>query len=99
MNIRQLLAPLLGLGLALPAAAEPPTGIFLPEIRVENHQIVLTALSSGCTKKEDFRIQFSEPMSLTVTRLRQDRCRAVPRPKAFRYSFEELGLPEKPRFF
>ncbi len=70
------------------------THVFIPQLTHQDKGIVLTVLSSGCTKKADFSILVGDDASITIKRLRRDRCRAKARPIELHFSFEELGLEQ-----
>jgi hypothetical protein len=74
--------------------AANPTAVFIPQLSHQDNGIVLTVLSSGCTKKADFSILVGDDASITIKRLRRDRCRAKARPIELHFSFEELGLEQ-----
>jgi len=56
--------------------------------------ITLRVMSSGCTKKEDFSFSITDEPMISVTRVRADKCRAMPKPIEFHYSFIELGISD-----
>ncbi|MBU0498602.1 MAG: hypothetical protein KJ558_04930 [Gammaproteobacteria bacterium] len=91
------------MGMVLVSAGHTPANFegngdpfFIPEVENTQEAVILNVESHGCTKKEDFRVQVGRNESLTVERLRKDRCREAPQLIELRYSHEELGLSKPP---
>ena len=80
------------------AQANDSKSVFLPQVMVNDKGVVLTVLSSGCTKKTDFSFIFTEDAGFTVKRLRRDRCRAKTRPLKLFFGFDELGLKQTVKY-
>ncbi len=83
-------AILLGL-LSATAAAEQPEVLLGVAMNFEKSQITLTVVSSGCTRKGDFRFEFSNSV-LTVIRKERDSCKAMPSKVDFTYPLKEIGI-------
>ena len=58
-------------------------------------RITLRAISTGCTRKNDFNFEITADSVLNVIRIRPDLCRAKARFVEFGYSFDELGLSDR----
>ena len=61
-------------------------------IKYQEDGIIVTVMSQGCTRKNDFLIAFNPNSNMIIKRLRADKCRAKSRPVQFFYSFKELGI-------
>ena len=81
---------LLGL-CAASAAADEPEVLLGVSMDFGKGQITLDVASSGCTKKEDFRLEFAGNV-LTVIRKERDACKAVPRRVGFTFQLKEVGI-------
>ena len=74
-------------------------------LQVDAEGVVFQVFSSGCTAKEDFRIERfqrhqSNTFQLILIREKQDPCDAVlPYGRTIRYSYEDLGLENGQIFF
>jgi len=66
--------------------------VVVPPIKYQEDGIIVTVMSQGCTRKNDFLIGFNNNSNMIIKRLRADKCRAKPRPIQFFYSFKELGI-------
>lgn len=67
----------------------------LRAIRFEDGVLVATVDSNGCTSVADFAVSVAEgtPVDITLTRTRQDPCRAIVREGVeLRWTYEELSL-------
>lgn len=73
------------------AAAEQPEVLLGVSMDFDAQQITLQMVSSGCTRKEDFRFEFSNGV-LTVIRKERDACKAMPRKHAYTFSLTEVGI-------
>lgn len=80
-------------GAATSAAAADGRPEALLGLRVdgERGQLVLEVSDSGCTTKQDFKIERAGD-ELTVVRLRRDACKMMPQRGTVTFTFEELGL-------
>lgn len=59
-------------------------------------QVLVEVVSGGCTAKEDFRSSFIDE-TLTLFRIRQDDCKALPHKMTIAFTLEELGInPHQP---
>ena len=59
-------------------------------------QIFVEVVSGGCTTKDDFRSSFSDD-TLTLFRIRQDDCKALPHKISIAFALEDLGIsPHQP---
>lgn len=59
-------------------------------------QVFVEVVSGGCTTKDDFRSSFSDD-TLTLFRIRQDDCKALPHKITIAFTLEELGInPHQP---
>jgi len=63
-------------------------------IAPDANEVTLRVMSSGCTKKEDFSFLITDESVINIIRVRADKCRAMPKPIEFHYSFIELGISE-----
>jgi len=83
--------------LAAPAVAkELPEVLLGIDTSFDKGQIIFEVVSSGCTSKEDFRIERND-RTLTLYRLRSDDCKAMPGKSQIEFSLHELGLsPNEP---
>lgn len=61
-------------------------------IKYKEDGIIITVMSQGCTRKNDFFIGFNQKSQLMIKRLKVDRCRAKPRPIQLYFTFKELGI-------
>ena len=77
--------------LSAPAAAEQPEVLLGVALDFEKAQITLQVASSGCTRKEDFRFEFSNSV-LTVIRKERDSCKAMPSKVDFTYPLKAIGI-------
>lgn len=59
--------------------------------------ILLTVVSNGCTRKEDFKLSMQNE-ELVVERLRRDDCKRMPDTLQLRFGFKEAGLEENKNF-
>lgn len=59
--------------------------------------ILLTVVSNGCTRKEDFKLSMQNE-ELVVERLRRDDCKRMPDTLQLRFGFKEAGLEEHKNF-
>lgn len=55
--------------------------------------LLLTVMSNGCTRKEDFKLSMQNE-ELLVERLRRDDCKRMPDTLLLRFSFKEAGIQE-----
>lgn len=83
--------------LIVPLDAQNPTQPemeLLHGFHITPDEVVLYVTSSGCTRKEHFRLNIAEslPLQLTVRRVHVDNCRAFSREVEIRFSKSELGL-------
>lgn len=74
-----------------PAAAEQPEVLLGVSMDFDKGQITLEVVSSGCTKKQDLRFEFSNNV-LTVFRKERDSCKAMPSKVGFAYPLQEIGI-------
>ena len=64
-------------------------------IEITREDLILTVTSTGCTGNNHFNIDMDTsitPFSVTIYRVKGDRCRAAPHFKKLIFSREELGL-------
>jgi hypothetical protein len=59
--------------------------------------ILLTVVSNGCTRKEDFKLSMQNE-ELLVERLRRDDCKRMPDTLQLRFGFKEAGIQENKNF-
>ena len=90
------MAILLGLW-PLPAAAEQVEALLGLSMDFDTQQITLQVVSTGCTRREDFRFDVSGDV-LTVIRKERDACKAVPRKQAYTFPLGEVGIGPHTRF-
>ena len=87
-----LAGPLLTMAFSTAASPiHPPLSI---GFRADSDILVLRAVSTGCTRRDDFEFALDEHRTLSVRRIRPDRCRARPRTVRLEYTFGELGLTD-----
>ena len=88
-------ATILALMMTIMAPSTSASSVHAPlsiGFRAGSDTLVLRAVSTGCTRRDDFECALDEQKLLNVSRVRADRCRARPRTVRFEYTFEELGL-------
>jgi hypothetical protein len=73
------------------AAAEQPEVLLGVSLDFDKGQITLEVASSGCTKKEDFRLEYANRV-LTVIRKERDACKAMPQKIALTFPLKEIGI-------
>jgi hypothetical protein len=73
------------------AAAEQPEVLLGVSMDFDRGQITLEVVSSGCTKQEDFRFEFSSNV-LTMIRKERDSCKAMPTKVGFTYPLKKIGI-------
>ncbi len=98
MKTKRLILLLAGLAvfLAAPAAAEQKEVLLGISTDFEKGELAIEVVSTGCTKKEDFRFEFKDNV-LTVIRKERDACKAMPEKIRLTYKLREIGIdPNKP---
>ena len=73
------------------AVAEQSEVLLGVSMDFDKKQITLEVVSTGCTKKEDFRFEYSNTV-LTVIRKERDSCKAMPDKIGLTYPLKEIGL-------
>lgn len=73
------------------AAAEQPEVLLGVSMDFEKSEMTLEVASSGCTKKEDFRLEYANRV-LTVIRKERDACKAMPQKIALTFPLKEIGI-------
>lgn len=62
----------------------------------DHETLTLKVASSGCTKKEDFRLVFTNDV-LTVYRKKADDCKRMPEAVEFAFPLKQIGInPNRP---
>lgn len=89
--------PIFFIILALLVAVPGVAGEGMPESILGLHtdfaagQVFIEVVSGGCTTKDDFRSSFIDD-TLTLLRIRQDDCKALPHKISIAFTLEELGI-------
>lgn len=76
---------------ATAAAATPLEPLLGISTDLDRKEITFEVVASGCTKKEDFRFEYTNHV-LTVIRLRPDSCKAMPQKIDLTFKLAEVGI-------